>query len=136
MQASYTVYGSEGFLPPLSRLVCCQAIFGAGGASTEGYLVRNHPPFWYTDGSGGKYAQDERLIRSGWGAESVTHMVTFQQRAAVWGALYGPLPGELQGSDRAEVWAILQLQECTWVIWSEVRNVTTSSSVSGLLQEW
>ena len=31
-------------------------VFGAGGASTEGYLVRNHPPFWYTDGSGGKYA--------------------------------------------------------------------------------
>ena len=30
-----------------------------------------------------------------------------------WGALYGALPGELQGSDRAEIWAILQLLERT-----------------------
>ena len=41
----------------------------------EGYLVRNHAPFWYTDGSGGKYAEDERLIRAGWGAVAVTPKV-------------------------------------------------------------
>ena len=83
---SYPVYGSVGFFPPLSRLVCCHLL---------------------------PQRQNERLIRAGWGAVAVTHSVPFPQRAAVWGALYGPLPGELQGSDRAEVWAILQLLERT-----------------------
>ena len=44
---------------------------------------------------------------------AVTHKVLFPQRAAVWGALYGPLPGELQGSDRVKVWAVLHLLERT-----------------------
>ena len=52
------------------------------------------------------FGLDERAV-------AVSHMVPFPQRAAVWGALYGPLPGYLQGSDRAEVWALLQLLERT-----------------------
>ena len=72
-------------------------VFGAGGA----------------DGSGGKYCHDARLVRAGWGAVGVSCKVPFPQRAAVWGALYGLLPGELQGSDRAEIWALLQLLERT-----------------------
>ena len=88
-------------------------VFGAGGASTLGYLIRNHPLYWYTDGSGGKYGQDLRFVRAGWGAVGVSCKVPFPQRGATWGALYGPLPGELQGSDRAEIWALLQLLERT-----------------------
>ena len=88
-------------------------VFGAGGASTPGYLIRNHPLYWYTDGSGGKYGQDARLVRAGWGAVGVSCKVPFPQRAAAWGASNGPLPGELQGSDRAEIWALLQLLKRT-----------------------
>ena len=88
-------------------------VFGAGGASTPGYLIRNHPLYWCTDGSGGKYGQDARLVRAGWGAVGDSCKVPFPQRAAAWGALYGPLPGELQGFDRAEIWALLQLLERT-----------------------
>ena len=46
-------------------------------------------------------------------AVGVSCKVPFPQRAAAWAALYGPLPGELQGSDRAEIWALLQLLERT-----------------------
>ena len=95
-------------LPPASEETAM--VFGAGGAST---LIRNHPLYWYTDGSGGKYGQDARLVRAGWGAVGVSCKVPFPQRAAAWGASNGPLPGELQGSDRAEIWALLQLLERT-----------------------
>ena len=80
-------------------------VFGAGGASTLGYLIRNHPLYWYTDGSGGIYGQFLRFVRAGWGAVGVSCKVPFPQRAAAW--------GELQGSDRAEILALLQLMERT-----------------------
>ena len=79
-------------------------VFGAGRASTPGYLIRNHPLYWYTDGSGGKYGQDARLVRADWGAVGVSCKVPFP---------HGPLLGELQGSDRAEIWALLQFLERT-----------------------
>ena len=43
----------------------------------------------------------------------VSCKMPFPQRAAAGGDLFGPLPGELQGSDRAEIWALLQLLERT-----------------------
>ena len=73
-------------------------VYGAGGASTEGFPVRNHPLFWYTDGSGGRYGHDAGLLRDGGSAVAVSHMVPSPQPSAVWGALYGPRPGDLQGS--------------------------------------
>ena len=108
LPAEYTT----GLLPPPASEATAM-VFGAGGASTAGYLIQNHPLYWYTDGSGGKYGHDARLIRAGWGAVGVSCKVPFPQRTAAWGALYGPLPGELQGSDRAEIWALLQLLERT-----------------------
>ena len=120
LPASLTI----GILPPPVAEATAM-VFCAGGASTEGCLVRNHPLFWNTEGGGGKYGHDERLIRAGWSAVAVSHMVPFPQRAAVWGALYGPLPGEPQGSDRSEVWALLQLLERTlgvFVIGTDCRH--------------
>ena len=108
LPASHTT----GLLPPPASEATAM-VFGAGGASTPGYFIRNHPLYWYSDGSGGKYGHDARLVRAGWGAVGVSCKVPFPQRAAAWGALYGPLPGELQGSDRAEIWALLQLLERT-----------------------
>ena len=108
LPAEYTT----GLLPPPASEETAM-VFGAGGASTPGYLIRNHPLYWYTDDSGGKYGHDARLVRAGWGAVGVSCTVPFPQRAAAWGALYGPLPGELQGSDRAEIWDLLQLLERT-----------------------
>ena len=106
LPAEYTI----GLLPPPASETTAM-VFGAGGASTPGYLIRNHPLYWYTDGSGGKYGHDARLIRAGCGAVGVSCKVHFPHHAAAWRALYGPLPGELQGSDRAEFWALLQLLE-------------------------
>ena len=108
LPAEYTT----GLLPPPASEATAM-VFAAEGASAPGYLIRNHPLFCYTDGSRGKYGHDARLIRAGWGAVGVSCKVPFPQRAAAWGALYGPLPGELQGSDRAEIWALLQLLERT-----------------------
>ena len=53
---------SMGLLPPPASEETAM-VFGAGRASTPGYLIRNHPLYWYTDGSGGKYGQDARLVR-------------------------------------------------------------------------
>ena len=108
LPASHTT----GLLPPTASEAAAM-VFGAGGASTPGYLIRNHPLYWYTDGSGGKSGHDARLVRAGWSAVGVSCKVPFPQRAAAWGALCGPLPGELQGSDSAEIWALFQLLERT-----------------------
>ena len=76
---------TTGLLPPPTSEETAM-VFGAGGASTPGYLIRNRPLYWYTDGSGGKYGQDARLVRAGWGAVGVSCKVPFLQRAAAWGA--------------------------------------------------
>ena len=89
-------------------------VFGAGGASTPGYR-HSKPPVVLV------YRRQRRQIWPrceacpSWLGCSwcLVQGVPFPQRAAAWGALYGPLPGELQGSDRAEIWALLQLLERT-----------------------
>ena len=60
LPASHTT----GILPPPASEAAAM-VFGAGGASTPGYLIRNHL-YWYIDGSGGKY-DHARLVRAGWG---------------------------------------------------------------------
>ena len=57
LPAEYTT----GLLPPPASEETAM-VFGAGGASTPGYLIRKHPLYWKTDGSGGKYGQDARLV--------------------------------------------------------------------------
>ena len=57
LPAEYTT----GLLPPPASEETAM-VFGAGGASTPRYLIRNHPLYWYTDGSDGKYGQDARLV--------------------------------------------------------------------------
>ena len=81
LPAEYTT----GLLPPPASEETAM-VFGAGGASTPAYLIRNHPLYWKTDGSSGKYGQDARLVRAGWGAVGVSCKVPFPQRAAAWGA--------------------------------------------------
>ena len=122
MQVSYPVCGSEGFspvsltvwlLPPLAAEVSVMA-FWCGGASTEGHLVSKITlPFGFLT------AVEENMHRMS---------DSFERDGAQWQLRIRCLsrsvqrcgefcmdrsPGELQGSDRVEVWAVLQLLERT-----------------------
>ena len=58
----------------------------------------------FGDGSGGKHASDPRICRAGWGL--AVYIEVDGKRTLVYTA-YGPLPGEEQTNNRAEVLALL-----------------------------
>ena len=81
--ASFQLNIRQGLLPPPASEETAM-VFGAGGACTPGYLIRNHPLCWYTDGSGGKYGQDARLVRAGWGCSRCLVQGAFPSASSGW----------------------------------------------------
>ena len=121
---------TTGLLPPPASEETAM-VFEAGGASTHGYLIRNHPPFWYADSSGGKYGHDARLVRAGWGAVGVSRKVPFPQRAAALGALCGPLLENCRALAVPKFGHSFRCWNVLWAIWSLVRTATTLSNAFG-----
>ena len=125
LPAEYTT----GWLPPPASKETAM-VFGAGRASTPGYLIRNHPLYWYTDGSGGKYGQDARLIRAGWGAVGVSCKVLFSQSSGL-GSFFWTAPWRVTGplivrkfGPFFNCWSVL------WTIWLLARTAIIWSSAS------
>ena len=65
----------------------------------------------YGDGSGGEHSADERYCRCGWGR--VLLAVSETAATQVVGARFGPVPGDRQTNNRAELFSLLSFLRAT-----------------------